>query len=139
MKVRDAMHQGATWMPPTTSIGDIAKKMRDEDIGAVPIGENDRLVGIVTDRDITCRGLADGRDFTKLTARDVMSRPLFYCHDDDSLVDALKVMESNSIRRLPVINEKKRLVGMLALGDVSGKASCEQSGEVLRAESAHHS
>ncbi len=138
MRVKDVMHKGVTWVPPTTPIRDLAKRMRDEDIGAVPIGENDRLVGMVTDRDITCRGVANGQNFAKLTARDVMSKPIVFCRTDDQLDAAIKVMESKSIRRLPVINERKRMVGMLTLGDVSGKAPRELSGEVLQAVSAHH-
>ncbi len=69
MKVKDVMHRGVTWVEPGTSIRDIAQMMRDDDIGSVPVGENDRLVGIVTDRDIICRGIADGADFSRLDAR----------------------------------------------------------------------
>jgi CBS domain-containing protein len=138
MKVKDAMHVGVTWVQPETSVCDIAKMMRDDDIGAVPIGENDRLVGMVTDRDIICRGLADRRDYTTLTARDVMSKPLVYCRSDEYLEDALRIMEKNQIRRLPVIDENKRLVGMLALGDISAKAGRDLAGEVMRSLTAHH-
>ena len=138
MKVKDAMHFGVTWVQPETSVCDIAKMMRDDDIGAVPVGENDRLVGMVTDRDIICRGLADGRDYVTLTARDVMSKPIVYCRSDEYLEDALRIMEKNQIRRLPVIDENKRLVGMLALGDVSAKAGRDLAGEVIRSVTAHH-
>lgn len=138
MRVKDVMHKGVTWVAPDTPIGDVAKKMRDEDIGAIPVGENDRLIGMVTDRDIACRGLANGRNASKVTARDVMSKPIFYCRTEDDLDAAVQVMERKSVRRLPVINEKKRMVGILSLGDVSGKAPRELSGEVLKAVSAHH-
>ncbi len=138
MKVKDVMHKGVVWVSPDTSLSKIARKMRDEDIGAVPIGENDRLVGMVTDRDICCRGLGDSHDVSKLTARDVMSKPILYCKADQSVEDAVRLMEKKKVRRLPVINEKKRMVGMLALGDVAMKAKASLSGEVIKAVSAHH-
>ncbi len=138
MKVKDAMHTGVTWVDPNTPLSKIAKKMRTEDIGAVPIGENDRLVGILTDRDICCRGLGDGHDVSKLTARDLMSKPILYCHEDQDVKDAIKIMKKGQVRRLPVINEKKRLVGMLSLGDISACEPRQVSGEALKATAAHH-
>lgn len=138
MKVKDAMHKGAEWLDPATPLVEVAKKMRDLDIGCVPIGKNDRLVGMVTDRDIACRAVAKGSDCTKLTARDVMSNEIVYCRDTESLEDAIRIMEQKKIRRLPVINSKKRLVGMLSLGDVSHALPHELTGEVCAAVSAHH-
>jgi CBS domain-containing protein len=138
MKVKDVMHRGVTWVDPTTPVREIARMMRDGDIGSVPIGENDRLVGIVTDRDIICRGIADNGDCNALTARDVMSKPIIYCRADDELEHALRIMEKNKIRRLPVIDENKRLAGILALGDISEIGGQEKAGEVMRSVSAHH-
>lgn len=138
MKVKDAMHGGVTWVDPGTPVSEIAKKMRDEDIGAIPVGENDRLIGMVTDRDIACRAVADGRDWSTLTARNVMTNKIIYCRSDEELEDAVRLMESNKIRRLPVINDKKRMVGMLSLGDLSQRAAESLSGEVIRAVSGHH-
>ena len=138
MKVKDVMHRGVTWVDPAASIREVARKMRDDDIGSIPVGENDRLVGIVTDRDIICRGVADGADCNALTARDVMSKPIIYCKTDDELELALRIMEKNKIRRLPVIDKDKRLVGMLALGDISEIGGQEKAGEVMRSVSAHH-
>jgi CBS domain-containing protein len=135
MKIKEVMHTGATWVDPNTTLSQIAKKMRDEDIGAVPVGENDRLVGMVTDRDICCRAFADGRDISKLSARDVMSSPIAYCKAEDDLTEAIRAMESRKVRRLPVINEKKRLVGMLSLGDIWQKATDDLSPAVMRAVS----
>jgi CBS domain-containing protein len=111
MKIKDAMHKGAEWVAPATSVYDIAKKMRDLDIGAIPVGDNDRLIGMVTDRDIACRGVANERDCAKLTARDVMSKGIIYCRDTEELEDALRIMEQKQVRRLPVINDQKRMVG----------------------------
>jgi CBS domain-containing protein len=138
MKVKDAMHKRATWVTPDTTIRAAAKLMRDEDIGAIPVGENDRLVGMITDRDIACRGLANGKDVAKLTVGRVMTKPIVYCRAKDKLEAAAKIMEKKGVRRLPVIDENKRMVGMLSLGDISSKAPKLLSGEVLRAVSAHH-
>lgn len=138
MKVRDAMHKGAEWVEAVTAVATIAKKMRDLDVGAIPIGENDRLIGMVTDRDIAIRVVAEGKDASKLTARDVMSKGIVFCRDTEDVEDAVRIMELKKIRRLPVLGENKRMVGMLSLGDVSHGASQEISGETLKAVSAHH-
>jgi CBS domain-containing protein len=111
--------------------------MRDKDIGCVPIGDNDRLVGMVTDRDITCRAVAAGGDFNKMTARDVMTKSIIFCQETAELADAVRIMEQKQVRRLPVINDKKRLVGMLSIGDLAHKSRA-MSAEVLAAVSAHH-
>jgi CBS domain-containing protein len=132
------MHSGVTWFQPTTPLKDIARAMRDQDIGCVPIGENDRLVGMVTDRDIICRGLAQNGDCLKMLARDVMSKPIVYCYEDEDVDDAVHVMEKHTVRRLPVISREKRMVGMLSLGDISTRAGRELAGEAIKATSAHH-
>jgi len=138
MKVKNAMHKGAEWIAPETPVAQIAKRMKELDVGSLPVGDNDRLIGMVTDRDITCRAVANGHDISKVTARDVMTKGIFYCRDSEELDDALRIMETRKIRRLPVIDEKKRMVGMLSLGDVSHAASHELSGELCAAVSAHH-
>jgi CBS domain-containing protein len=138
MKVKDLMHRGVEWVAPTTPVTALAKLMRDSDVGAIPIGENDRLVGMVTDRDITVRALANGPDVAKLTAADVMTKGIVYCRDFDDVDDAVRVMENKHIRRLPVINQQKRMVGMLSLGDISHAASRDLTAEVVQSVSAHH-
>lgn len=138
MKVKDAMHKGCEWVSPETKVSEIARRMRKSDIGAVPVGENDKLIGMVTDRDICCKGVANGHDIDALTARDVMSLGIVWCHDDDDLAEAADLMESRQIRRLPVIDANKRMVGMLSLGDVSHAASQKTTAEVAKAVSAHH-
>jgi CBS domain-containing protein len=138
MKVREAMHKSAEWVAPEAPLAQVAKKMKDLDVGSLPVGENDRLIGMITDRDIACRGFSDGKNASRLTARDVMSKGIVYCNDSDELKDAVHLMEKKKIRRLPVINEKKRMVGMLTLGDISHAASRDLSGEVITAVSAHH-
>ena len=88
MKVKDVMHRGVDWVGPETPISELAKLMRDHDIGAIPIGENDRLIGMVTDRDIVCKGLAqDGFDAGRFTAREVMTAGIHCCREDDDIAD----------------------------------------------------
>jgi len=138
MKVKEIMHKGATYVAPDTLISAIAKQMRDADVGALPVKENSHLVGIVTDRDITCRALADAKDPGHMTAKDVMTGKVVCCSPDDDIADAIKIMESKRIRRLPVTDSEENLLGMVSLGDISHKVGSELSGEVLRAVSAHH-
>ena len=124
MKVKEAMHPGASWIDPDAPLTDLAERMRKEDIGAIPVGENDKLIGKA--------------DPLQLTARDVMSEPIAFCHANENLEDAVRIMEHKQIRRLPVIDEHRRMVGMLSLGDVAAKASPSLASETLRAVSAHH-
>ncbi len=138
MKVKDAMHSGVDWMEPSAPLSELATTMQKHDVGAIPIGENDRLVGMVTDRDIVIKAVAQSKDLSKMTAGDVMTKGVVYCMADEELGDALKIMENKKIRRLPVIDDNKRMVGMLSLGDVSHAASQELSGELVSAVSAHH-
>jgi CBS domain-containing protein len=107
-------------------------------LGAVPIGENDRLIGMVTDRDIVCRCIAAGLDPKTASARDVMSEGIVFCLEKQELDAAARIMEMKKIRRLPVINGKKRMTGILSLGDVYHKAPDHLGGEVMHAVSAHH-
>jgi CBS domain-containing protein len=139
MKVRDAMHKGVDWVSPDTPVTELAKLMREHDIGAIPIGENDRLIGMVTDRDIVCKGLAqDSFDASRATARDVMTPGIHCCRDDDDLAKAVRHMEQLQVRRLPVINKSKRMVGILSLGDLSRSASGDLLSEWVKSVSAHH-
>jgi CBS domain-containing protein len=138
MKVKDAMHRTAEWVVATTPLQTVAARMRELDVGAIPIGENDRLIGMVTDRDIAMRTVALGKDASKMTARDVMSKGIVFCRDTEDVEDAVRIMEQKQVRRLPVLDEKKRMVGMLSLGDIAHCASRQVSGEALTAVSAHH-
>src|SRR5688572_31228403 len=105
MKVKDAMHPGVTWVEPDTPIAELARRMRDEDIGSIPIGENDRLGGMVTDRDIAIKAVADGRNVDSMRARDVMSSRIGYWRTEQDLDDAARVMEDHEVGRLEVLNE----------------------------------
>ena len=139
MKVKDAMHKGVDWVSPDTPVIELAKLMREHDIGAIPIGEHDRLVGMVTDRDIVCKGLAqDNLDIHGATARDVMTPGIHCCRDDDDLAKAMRRMEALQVRRLPVINRSKRMVGILTLGDISNSAPPDLLSECVKSVAAHH-
>ena len=125
--------------PKQVSAGSlISYTLTIENIGAIPVGENDKLIGMVTDRDIALRAFDGKRDAKTLTARDVMTKGITWCRDSDKLKDAAQLMEEKQIRRLPVIDDKKRMVGMLALGDLAHATSPGLAGETLAAVSAHH-
>jgi CBS domain-containing protein len=139
MKVKDVMHKGVEWVGPNTPITELAKLMREHDVGAIPIGENDRLIGMVTDRDIVCKGLANDKfDIRAATARDVMTPGIHCCRDDDDLAKAVRHMEELKVRRLPVISKSKRMVGILSLGDIGERAPTDLVTECVKSVSAHH-
>ena len=138
MNIEKAMHKGAKWVSPDTSVSEVAALMKREDIGSVPVGEHDRLIGMITDRDIVLRVMSNGKDPKSMKARDVMTSGIVYCRTDQSIGDAIHLMEDKKIRRLPVIDTDKRFVGMLSLGDVSHHASREMSGELVHAVASPH-
>jgi CBS domain-containing protein len=138
MKVKEIMHEGAECVAPDTPVELIAKKMLAEDIGAIPVGRGGEVIGMVTDRDITLRAVASGRDISGLTANDVMTRRVKSCHDSDDVDDAVQLMELEHIRRLPVLNRQDKLVGMLSIGDIAGVLPRDVTGELMQTVSAHH-
>ena len=138
MKVKQAMHKGVQWVDPDTPIVELARLMREHDIGAIPIGENDRLVGMVTDRDIVCRCVAAGLDAKTHRARDVMTEGIVFCLERHELDEAARLMESRQVRRLPVINGKKLMTGILSLGDIYNAAPRSVGKEAMQGVSAHH-
>lgn len=138
VKVSSSMHKGVESASPDTPVKVLANIMREQDIGAVPIGENDRLIGMVTDRDVTVRAVANGTDVSALTAKDIMTEGIVWCRDADDVSHAANVMQSKQIRRLPVIDENKRMVGILSLGDLSHATTERTAAAVTRAVSAHH-
>jgi CBS domain-containing protein len=120
MNVREVMTEGAECVRPSTSLYEAAQKMREFDIGPLPVcGSKDRLVGIVTDRDITVRGVAEGRDPRTTTVQDVMTRDVVYCFEDQDVHEAARLMQDRQVRRLVVLNRDKRLTGILSLGDLA--------------------
>jgi CBS domain-containing protein len=139
MKVKDVMHKGVDWVSPDTPVIELAKLMQAHDIGCIPIGEDDRLIGMVTDRDIVCKGLANKAfNAARATARDVMTPGIHCCREDDDLTKAVHHMEMLKVRRLPVINKSKRMVGMVSLGDVGQFAPVDVLSGCVKSVSAHH-
>lgn len=119
MQVKDVMTPTVDLADPNMKAHDAATKMRQDDVGALPVGENDRLVGMVTDRDIAMRAVAGDSPADNSAIREVMSEGVYYCFDDDSLQRAGEIMAEHQVHRLPVLNRDKRLVGMVAMADLA--------------------
>jgi CBS domain-containing protein len=118
MQVREAMSSDVKIASPNQTIRDAARLMAQMDCGCLPVGERDRLVGMITDRDIALRAVAKGKS-CKTAVRDIMSSDVKYCFEDQELDEITKNMADIKVRRLPVLNHEKRLVGILSLGDVA--------------------
>jgi CBS domain-containing protein len=128
MRISEIMTRDPELIEPNATIRDAAKRMKNEDIGALPIGENDRLIGMVTDRDIAVRAVAEERDPASTTVRDVMSEKIYYCFDDDDIEEVARCMADNQVRRLPILNRDKRLVGIVSLADIAQTGEeCEKT------------
>lgn len=123
MQVQEIMSQTAVVIDPNMTIRDVARRMRTDNIGALPVGENDRLIGMVTDRDIVVRAVADERPAGNTTARQVMSDHILYCFADDDIDKAAEIMADHQVRRLAVLNRDHRMVGVVALADLGRKAA----------------
>ena len=132
MNIQDVMTPDVSYVRPDTPILEIARKMRDADIGSMPVVDDDRLIGMVTDRDIVIRIVAEGAELATATARAAMSPGVLYCYDDDSVEQVLDSMGDRQIRRLPVLNRDKRLVGFVSLGDLSLTGKRKAAGEALQ-------
>jgi CBS domain-containing protein len=132
MQIQDVMTADVSFIEPNTSILEIARKMRDGDIGSTPVVEDERLVGMVTDRDIVVRAIAEGGDVRNMTARDAMSPGVLYCFADQTVESVLESMGDQQIRRLPVIDRDKRLVGVVSLGDLALSGRRKAAGEALQ-------
>ncbi len=131
MQVQEVMTRHAEWITPETLLSDAAKIMKDKDLGSLPVGENDRLVGMLTDRDIVCRAVAADKNCSTTAVRDAMSQDILYIFEDQDTEEAARNMADNAIRRLPVVNRDKRLVGMLTLGDLADRANSKVAGQAL--------
>ena len=130
MNVSECMCRDVSIVNPDDSIQTAARKMAEEDVGFLPVGEGDRLIGIVTDRDIAVRGVAAGRT-PGSSLRNVMSEKVNYCFEDDEADAVLHNMASVQLRRLPVVNRDKRLVGVVSIGDLSRAENATSAGEAL--------
>lgn len=120
MQVKDVMTSPVQVVEPDTSVIAAASQMRDANVGSLPVGEGDRLLGMITDRDIVVRCVAEGIDCHKRTVRDVMSAELLVCFEDQPVEEARRLMTEYQVRRLPVLDHKQRLIGIVTLDDLSG-------------------
>lgn len=131
MQVHEIMTPSVHIADPNMTIREASRWMRADNVGALPVGENDRLIGMVTDRDIVTRAVAEERSPGNTSVREVMSEGLCYCFEDDDVEGASQVMATHQVRRLPVLNRQKRLVGVVALADIS-RADDECAQEALK-------
>jgi CBS domain-containing protein len=127
MRVAEIMTRDVHLANPGQKLHEVAAEMEKHDIGALPVGENDRLVGMITDRDIAVRGISHGLG-PDAPVRDVMSRNVRYCYEDDDIEDLAQNMADEQIRRMPVLNDDKRLVGIISLGDLAVSQSGQTNG-----------
>jgi len=133
MRVSEAMTAGIRIAEPDEKIPHAAKKMRTQNIGSLPVVEQGKLVGMVTDRDIVIRAVGANKDISETTVRDIMSDECFWCAENEELDDAVRIMEQYKVRRLPVMNDNKEIVGILSLEDVALHAPASLTGEALKA------
>lgn len=132
MKVHQIMTAHARCVGPDNTLVEAAGLMRELDVGALPVCENDRLAGMVTDRDMVLRGTADGRDPNTTTVREVMSQGVIFVRANQEVEEAAELMEQKQIRRLPVVSRESRLVGIVSLGDIATSSNPAFSGMALR-------
>lgn len=130
MQVRDVMTERVRTVTPTATIREAARLMGDIDAGVLPVAEGDRLIGMVTDRDIALRAIAVGKG-PDASVGEVMSPEVKYCFDDEDVDDVCENMADLQVRRLPVVNRDKRLVGIVSLADIANAADPEEAGQAL--------
>jgi CBS domain-containing protein len=136
MKLKDIMTKEVEVIPPDATFKEAAQKMRVHDIGFLPVCDSDRVLGVITDRDIIVRSTAEGTDPNKRIGQEFFTSPMIYCFDDQDVEEAAKVMEEHQIRRLVVLNrDTKHLVGVVSLGDLATSGKEKTSAEVLQSVS----
>ena len=130
-KIKEVMSTAVQVIGPDATIKEAAQKMQRGNFGMLPVEENDRMIGSISDRDITIRAVADGKASTT-KVREVMTEGIIWAFEDDSVAEAAKLMSEHQIRRLPIVNSSKRLVGIVALGDFAvDNADIKVAGEAL--------
>lgn len=133
MKLSEIMTSDVVVIQPDDSLQSAAKKMRDRNIGFLPVCDGEELLGVLSDRDITIRALADGMDVNVMLGRDLMTTPAIYCFEDQDVSEAAKIMSENQIRRLVVVSrDAKHVVGVISLGDLARNNPIDVSGKVLQ-------
>jgi CBS domain-containing protein len=131
MQVKEFMTEDVEVVAPKASLQQAAERMRSLDVGSLPVCDGERLVGILTDRDLTIRAVADGRDPKTTSVEEAMTPGITYCFDDQASEEVERIMEENQIRRLPVLSRDKRLVGILSLGDLATRTDERRAGQTL--------
>ena len=126
MKIKDVTTRNPEVIHPDAMLCEAARKMKQYDIGMLPVCDGDRLVGTITDRDITIRAIADGADPLRTKVKEIMTHRIAYCFEDAELDEAAEIMEEKQIRRLAVLNDQKRLVGIVSLGDLAIRSHDER-------------
>ena len=137
MQTQDLMTQTVQFIEPEDSIKQAAEKMRELDIGSLPVMKDGMLLGIITDRDICCRTIALGRDPVMTQVQDIMNRDVAVCYDDDDIRKAAQLMEHRHVRRLAVLHHDMTMAGMLSVDDLA-RSSHDLAGAVLEAATAIH-
>jgi CBS domain-containing protein len=133
MQIKDIMTPNPECIEPGATLQQAARRMRELDVGPLPVCDNDRLAGMITDRDITVRAVAEGKDPKTTAVREAMSEDIIFCFEDQDLEEAASLMEEKQIRRLAVLNRDKRLVGILSLGDLAVECGDRaKAGEILQ-------
>jgi CBS domain-containing protein len=132
MLVKDTMSTHVESVAPDTTVQECARKMRQTDVGLLPVWEDGKLIGIVTDRDVCCRAVGEGRDPATMTAREIMTSETSSCFEDQDYADAARLMKAKHLRRLAVMNRKQEMVGLLSVDDLA-RYSHDLAGEVLEA------
>src|SRR6266508_6878620 len=133
MKLSEIMTREVQILQPDDTLRLAAEKMRNRDIGFLPVCDGEILMGVLSDRDIAIRALADSMDINVMLGRDLMTTPAIYCFDDQDVTEAAKVMGENQIRRLVILSsENERVVGVISLGDLVRKGITDLSGQVLQ-------
>lgn len=131
-KVRDVMTDRPRCVTPETPVSEAARLMKSEDVGSLPVLEGDKLTGIVTDRDIVVQAIADEKDPRGMPVREVASREVVTIGPEEDLSEALKLMASNQVRRIPVVDEDSTLVGIVAQADIAREVKEKDSGQMLQ-------
>ena len=131
MQVQDMMSQPVDVLDPDTTSREAARRMRNENIGALPVRENGELIGMVTDRDIVARAVAENSLPSDTAVSTVMSQGIYHCFEDDSLEEAARIMAEHQVRRLPVLNRAQQLVGIIAIADIARSGDKEAEEEAI--------
>ncbi len=133
MKIKEIMTRELATIPPDATIRAAAQLMRDRDVGMLPVLDRGRLVGLVTDRDIVVRAIADNLDTKKTALREIMTTEIFFCYEHEDVAEAVECMQRKQVRRLLILNRTKRLVGVVSIGDLAVDTGDRQlAGEVLK-------